>query len=47
MGMGVPVIFPPELAGKCCRVSNEAKMVKAGGGGKGEAFRKDRGFLLY
>ena len=42
--MGVPVIFPPELAGKGCRISNEAEMVKAGGGGKGEAFSKDRGF---
>ena len=32
--MGVPVIFPPELAGKDCCVSNEAEMVEAGVGEK-------------
>ena len=42
--MGVPVIFPIELAGKDFRTNNEVEMVKAEGGGKGEAFSKDRGF---
>ena len=38
--MGVSVIFPPELEGKGCLISNEAEMVEAGVGGKGEAFAR-------
>ena len=44
LGVGVPVIFPPKLAGKGCYVSNEVEMVEVGDGGKGEAFGKDRSF---
>ena len=40
----MPVIFPPELAGKGYHISNEAEMVEVRGGGKGEAFGKYRGF---
>ena len=39
-----PVIFPPDLACKGCCISNKVEMIGAGGGGKGEAFGKDRGF---
>ena len=44
MGVGVPMIFPLELVGKSCYVSNKTEVVEADGGRKGEAFGKDRHF---
>ena len=43
-GLGRPVVFPSEVMGKGCRVSNQAKMIEGGGRGGREAFTEDGSF---
>ena len=40
-GLGRPVVFPSEVTGKGCHVSNQAKMIEGGCGGEREAFTED------
>ena len=43
-GLGIPVIFPSEVMGKGCRISDQAKMIEGGGRGEREAFTDDGSF---
>ena len=43
-GLGRPVVFPSEVTGKGCRVSDQTKMIEEGCGGEREAFTEDRSF---
>ena len=43
-GLGRPVVFPSEVTGKGCRVSDQAKMIEGGCGGEREASTEGRSF---
>ena len=43
-GLGRQVVFPSEVTGKGCCVSDQAKMIEGGCGGEREAFTEDRSF---
>ena len=38
-GLGRPVVFPSEMMGKGCCVSDQAKMIEGGCSGEREAFK--------
>ena len=43
-GLGRPVVFPSEVTGKGCRISDQAKIIEGGCGGEREAFTEDGSF---
>ena len=43
-GLGRPVVFPSEVTGKGCRISDQAKMIEGEARGEREVFTEDRSF---